>query len=174
MGIWDQLNTRTLFGSAKVTPSQMNAQEKDIHLEEKNRALLADVNLINKAVMRDGSPIPNTCAIKTVTLSDDSRTSLFEPEAGSVYTVQSITVNWTSKTGDAAIIVYAYDEAAGNITQLIWQNNTSTGSVTINLTADSEYSWPIVVDENCYLQVLAGTDANWATCEFEALVYRVR
>ena len=111
MGIWDQLNTRTLFGSAKVTPSQMNAQEKDIHLEEKNRALLADVNLINKAVMRDGSPIPNTCAIKTVTLSDDSRTSLFEPEAGSVYTVQSITVNWTTKTGDAAIIVYAYDVA---------------------------------------------------------------
>ena len=71
MGIWDQLNTRTLFGSEKATAQQVNRQEKDIHLQENNRSLLADVNLINKALMRDGGPIPGSLVIRQV-VSDDS------------------------------------------------------------------------------------------------------
>lgn len=169
--LFENLTTKTL---STVSASNIDALTRDIHLEKKNLDALHTTVLVNDASMRDGQPIPGSCSIKTVTVSDDTRTTLFEPEAGSVYVIQSITVNWTSKTGDGALILYQYDSTAGNITQLLWLNNTSTGSVVTTLNADSEFNWPIIVDENCYLQVLAGNDANWATCEFEAVNYRIR
>ena len=87
MGIWDQLNTRTLFGSAKATAEQVNTQEKDVHLEEKNRALLADVNLINKSLMRDGRVIPESGVLTDVTLTDNgwaNRVVMMSPAQGEV------------------------------------------------------------------------------------------
>ena len=86
MGIWEQLNTRTLFGSAKATATQVNQQEKDIHLQENNRSLLADVNLINKALMRDGRAIPGTSKVVAIT-SDDSGAKFLvdKPNPGEVW-----------------------------------------------------------------------------------------
>lgn len=173
--IYSNLNTFTLGGDEAPSAANVSLMTNAIHIQDSNEQALLTANIINEALFRlDGGPIPATCTIKTVTVVDDTRTTLFLPEAGSVYTVQSITVNWDSKTGDSAIILYQYDAVAGNITQLLWQNNTSTGTVVTTLNADSEFSWPIIVDENCYLQILAGTAANWDSVEFETVSYRVR
>lgn len=174
MGIWDQLNTRTLFGSAKASAEDINTQEKDIHLEEKNRSLLADVNLINQSLMRDGLIIPGTGAIKlSPSVTDNAVTTWFQPNPGEVWVVDMAGFVWTDKTGDAGVTMYYYD---GTTTlDVAYLNNTATGSlITARFSDDGSWEWPFHLDENCYIQFLAGSASNWASGQFQGACWRIR
>ena len=67
MGIWDQLNTKTIADNAGT---EIQVQSNPVHLQESNRQDLADVKLINDATMRNGLFIPNTGQLEELVLSD--------------------------------------------------------------------------------------------------------
>ncbi len=173
MGIWDQLNTRTLFGSAKATAAQVNTQEKDIHIEERNRALLADVNLINESLMRDGSPIPGTGQIVTTNVTDNTITSIFpDIEAGEVWAVNVIGAQKNGGTGDVIYNLYVTD----GTTQFSWFYYKTDDSNPI-FTGDANYlDFNIFLDENITLSAKAqgSGGGTYTSVDFFLNVYRVR
>ena len=122
MGIWDQLNTQKLGDEPGTV---INTQTKNIHLEEKNREVLADVNLINEAAFRtDGGVIPGTGAMKSVDVTDNTRTTLFTPEPGEVWVLNSITAEATNPGGTITYKLYMYD----GTTLVTWFYYQSSGT----------------------------------------------
>ena len=150
MGIWDQLTTRTLFGSARATAAQVNSQEKDIHLEEKNRALLADVNLINTSLMRsDAAPIPNTLTVEQI-VSNDSGTGFNNDfvQAGEVWQVYGFAIAaMTGRSGAVVHEVYIVDKTNERAVEII---DVSASSSQLPL-LEAQYS-PIYIDENAFIR----------------------
>lgn len=174
MGIWDQLNSRTLFGSDKATAQQVNRQEKDIHLEENNRALLADTVLINKSLMRDGSPIPGTGVMKNVQLTDNTRTISFTPNPGEVWELMAagVTANQAPSAGYVFTLVYTCDDQDG--TERIIQVGESASITTQsgNLEGFFEDKPPQYIGENTTVSV--SVDAMRGTTTIEVSIFAVR
>ena len=154
MGIWDQLNSRTLFGSTKATAAQVNSQEKDIHIEEKNRALLNDVNLINESLMRDGGVMPGTMVLDVVTESDNGTYDVFIPTDGECWMI--CTLNWETKNADS---ISFYINDGTNQARIAYFGATAPD-------LGAEMPPNLYVTSPCKLEVqLSGsTGSNTATC----------
>ena len=160
MGIWDQLNTRTLFGSNKATAEEVNTQEKDIHIEENNRALLADTVLINKALMRDGGVIPGSGEVKTYTQADDSDYQFIIPPDGETWMIQGIS---TTVDASGTNSYYFYLTSPGLTASADMVYLSSVGSASDNVPifpSDSEYKSNFLeLTSNMYLRVHSNMDA---------------
>jgi len=149
MGIWDQLNTRTLFGSEKATAQEVNRQEKDIHLQEKNRSLLADVNLINKALMRDGGPIPASLVIREL-VSDDSgvKFTLDFVEAGEVWQLYGFSIAaMTGRSGSCLHEVFIGDRNTSLTSEIL---DVDAGSSQLPL-QELQFGGGMYIDSNAYV-----------------------
>ena len=160
MSIWDNLNTRTLFGSAKATGTQVNTQEKDIHLEEKNRQLLNDINLINKSLMRaDGGIIPGSGEVKTYTQTNDSDYQFIIPPDGEMWMIQGI-----SSTVDAsgANTAYLYLTSPGltATADMVYLSSLASSSANVPIfPSDAEYKANFLeLTSNMYLRVHSNMD----------------
>ena len=172
MGIWDQLNTRTLFGSEKATAQQVNRQEKDIHLEEKNRSLLADVNLINKALMRDGSPIPATGKVEKIQSSDSgTKTPGFNPNPGEVWELFGFgIIDMAGRSGSVTHDVMLYD---GTNYSYIALEAASSNSFPIGQGSTGGTTYPFaIVDEN--LTVVYTATGTFTTSDLTFTAVRTR
>lgn len=172
MGIWDQLNTRTLFGGSRVSSTQLNQQTKDIHIQKKNRELLSDAVLINEASMRDGLPIPGTGKITVTQVSDDSRTTIMQPEVGESLQVMGLSCDRNGGSGDVAYSIYLYDD-----TSLLFWFYMESSDAGVLFSGDPNYpGFPFYLDNSLYLQATAvGTGGgSFTTVDFEVATVNVR
>ena len=94
--IYKQLNTKTL---KSVTASDIQSLTDPTHIEFNNQFDFERYNLINKAVMRDGSPMPNTMKIVSTTVTDNTRTVAFTVNKGEVYQLMTVGATVTSPSG---------------------------------------------------------------------------
>jgi len=160
MGIWDQLNQQNLFGGAKVaTPLQVQRQTKDIMLEKQNKPLLRDVNLINASLMRDGGVIPGSGDINSITVTDNTRTTLKQPKFGEVLQLMAVDATVTGGSGSRVFNLYLY-----NGTNLCYWYYQSTTDTNVIFTADTNWpDFPLFLtgptepagNDGLYLQVVA-------------------
>lgn len=85
MGIWDQLNTKTIADKAAT---EIQAQSNPVHLQESNRSELSDIQLINNANLRsDGGIIPDTIQAFGSTFTDNGTAAILTPEKGEVWQI---------------------------------------------------------------------------------------
>ena len=89
MGIWDQLNTKTI---KDIASTDIQKQTNPIHLEEHNRAALEDTVLINKATQRDGAPIADSGTIVTYNQATNDAQAIVRPPAGEVWEIIGISL----------------------------------------------------------------------------------
>lgn len=169
MGIWDELNTRTLFGNAQATAAEINRPTKDIHIEKKNRALMADTVLINKAAFRDGGPIPGTSIIETTTVTDDDRYTLFQPEAGSVYRLNAAGGIATNPSS-ASYTMYVTNAPIGG-SDILAFFYFSADDTTVLFTGDANWG-PYTFDENVRIEGYVGGSVDSFTWQLN--LFRVR
>jgi len=174
MGIWDQLNSRTLFGSAKATASEVNAQTKDIHLEQDNRGVLLDSVLINDSLMRDGSPIPGTGVMKNVQLTDNARTISFTPNAGEQWKLMAAgaTANQAPSAGYVFTLFYTCNDQDGTERVILAGESASVTTATGNLEGFFEDKPPQYIGENTTVSV--SVDAMRGTTTIEVSIFAVR
>jgi hypothetical protein len=86
MGIWEQLNTKTLEDGSDA--AVINAQTKDIQLQESNKPELMDTIVVNQASMRsDGGIIPGTMSFKVLPFTDNGTQTVLEPARGEVWRI---------------------------------------------------------------------------------------
>ena len=175
MGIWEQLNTRTLFGSAKATAEEVNLQEKNIHLQESNRVLLTDVNLINKSLMRDGRAIPGTSQVKYVALDDNSRTPVFTPNAGEVWQlIAGSSIADQSPAQTTSYYLYYQCKDQNGTDQLVFAGSTSSSSTEVGFEDLFEDKTQQFIDENCQVQIKVNTMGSATEYEIKFYAIRVR
>ena len=85
MGIWDQLNTKTIADNAGT---DIQVQSNPVHLQESNRAELQDIKLINESSLRsDNGIIPGTLSFKVHNFTDNDIVTVIEPAKGEVWRI---------------------------------------------------------------------------------------
>ena len=154
MGIWDQLNTKTIADNAGT---EIQVQSNPVHLQESNRAELQDIKLINDATMRNGGFIPGTSSIVRLDMTDNVDYTVFTPAKGEVWALMGADASSfgtgqngaTLKLSDGTTdMVIADSSSAGDMndhsfrtgifvgenTSIVFQpNNISGGTATIKL-----------------------------------------
>ena len=170
MGIWDQLNTKTIGDNAGT---EIQVQSNPVHLQEQNRQDLTDIKLINDATLRSGQFIPGTGNIEEVTLTDgDSgvKTVLVSCEKGEV---KQINLIGGVRSGGSADVTYQMYLRQTGKTDLNWFFFRTTDSG-ILFTGDSNYpDYPIFIDENVSLLVEA-TGSDYTEVIYQAHTFRIR
>ena len=96
MGIWDQLNTKTI---ADNPASEIQTQSNPVHLQDSNRLELQDIKLINDATMRNGSPIVGTMVMQETTVTDNTGTAMLTCPKGQVLQVLNYGYKAVGSTG---------------------------------------------------------------------------
>ncbi len=123
MGIWEQLNTKTI---SDFPSNEIQKQSNPVHLQEQNRSNLEDIVLINRATMRNGSPMPDQG--KIVQTSGDSDRIQFQPDQGQVWLF--VGGDWLSQSGGTSNINVELRDADGNVTFLF--NESTSGQVALS------------------------------------------
>lgn len=162
----DQLNTQTLGNGSDATV--IKTVTDNIHLQNSNKDLLAVVDLVNRATMRDGNPIPGTGQVSTtlITDGDTGHYTIFQPPAGEIWEVCSISVKPTA-TGTINLSVSLEDSTSGARCVV----DTGTGNVTATTVIDI-VNGPLFISNECFLQSYIGT--NSGGCTFNIACYRIR
>ena len=157
--LWDQLNPLTLGGSNAATATNITRQTNPIHIQSSNRQALSDTVLINEASMRDGGVIPGSGDVNAITVSDDTRTTLKQPNFGEVVQVMAIDATVTGGSGSRVFNLYLY-----NGTNLCFWYYQSTTDTNVIFTADANWpDFPLFLtgptvaggNDGLYLQVVA-------------------
>lgn len=162
MGIWEQLNTKTL---GDQPGSSIQKITNPINIEEANRQALEDVKLINDATMRNGNPIPGTQKVINTSYSDNAFVDIFTPAQGEVWLIQSV---WTfTATGLTSAVLAILDNVSGT---RVYIGDWGSGGGDLE---DSGLTPLLTIDENCTLQYYPyGTLSSSSTVQ--TLLTRVR
>ena len=85
MGIWNQLNTKTI---ADNPGTEIQVQSNPVHLQEQNRQDLSDIKLINDATLRsDNGLIPGTISLAIANFTDNGTETVVAPSKGEIWRI---------------------------------------------------------------------------------------
>ena len=153
--IYKQLNTKTL---KSVTASDIQSLTDPTHIEFNNQFDFERYNLINKAVMRDGSPMPNGTKIVSTTFTDNNRGVVFTVGKGEVY--QLITVGAIATNPSGANTYQFYQTGIntdGVATNIKWFYLSTTANPEPVFQSDADFpDMPMYYDENTNMELLIG------------------
>ena len=123
MGIWDQLNTKTIGDKPS---KEIQKQSNSVHIQDQNREELEDIVLINRATMRDGMPMPDLG--KIIQTTGDADRIQFQPDPGQVWLF--IGGDWLSQSGGTSSMNVELRDAEGNAVFLF--NESTSGQVPLS------------------------------------------
>jgi len=160
--IYSNLNSKKL---SDVSTTDINTVTEPLHIQKTNEDALRTTVLINKAWAgsRNGQPMPGTGIVAiSPSVTDDTRTVAYAPEAGETWQIQSITRDATDITGACPVTLYIYDTVNGNLHVMFYGSSTSGEFM---LKDDGTWGGPFTIDENTELQFKVHTTANWSSAE---------
>jgi len=159
---YEQLNTFTIEDNPASTIQLLS---NPVHYESSNKEVLDAIIQVNQAGLRDGRAIPATSVIETTTVTDNTRTILFEGSKGEVWVLNSANAI-TSGASSANYTMYLSDG-----TNLLAFFYDSSDDATVFFTDDANWG-PITIDENIRIEGVVGgsvTSAKW-----QLNMYRIR
>lgn len=173
MGIWDQLNTKTI---ADNPASEIQTQSNPVHLQDSNRLELQDIKLINDATMRNGSPIVGTMVMQETTVTDNTGTAMLTCPKGQVLQVLNYGYKAVGSTGSLTFTAFMGPKGEegtseqGGIRILYYQSAAATP--VINSDADYRALSPLIIDENFQLGFTLG--GSYTSATVRAFAIRIR
>jgi hypothetical protein len=169
VGIWEQLNTKTL---ADLPTEDIQRQSNPIHLESDNEEILQSVKLLNDVTFRDGLPIPGSQVIVPVQATDSgTRVVIKQPNKGEVWRISAAQV--TGLAGGSGSVIHQFYFGDGS-NLINWYYISSTSS---NLILNQESEWSGAAgptfDENMTLEY-AATRTSLTQSDVLVLLHRIR
>jgi hypothetical protein len=160
----DRLNTKTVGDAPSFNIDKLSSPT---HLMQKNKEVLEQIDLVNRATLRDGSPMPNEMVIKTVTINESTtKFTILRPEKGEVFRLQQMSLVRTAGSGTTQFYVQYYDGT--NEASAIY---ASTGGTELILTSDDNYR-EYNIDNSVYFVVYRSSGT--ATYDLIATFARIR
>jgi hypothetical protein len=173
VGIWNQLNTKTI---ADNPATEIQTQSNPVHLQDGNRQELEDIKLINDATMRNGSPIVGTMVMQETTVTDNTGTPMLTCPKGQVLQVLNYSYKVTGGSGTLTFTAFLGPKGQegqpeqGGIRILYYQSAANTP--VINSDADYRALSPLVIDENFQLGFTLG--GTYTSATIRAIAIRIR
>lgn len=174
MGFWSQLNTKKVGSGSDA--AAINSQSKDIHLQETNKADLADVILVNKATMRSsGTPIPGTMQVFSLEMTSTSRAVIIAPNKGEVWQLISASSTASGAPSDSVTyyLYYQTEDQSGD-DQVVYAGSSASGSTEAGLEDLFELKTAQYVDENTQAQIGLSNMRGVTTFTIKILAVRIR
>jgi len=171
--VYDNLQNKTL---GTVEASDIQTLTDPTFIQATNQDALITYNMINKAMMRDGSPMPNTMVMQEVTVTDNTGTAMLTCPKGQVLQVLNYGYKATGSTGTLTFTAFMGPKGQeltseqGGIRILYYQSSAATP--VINSDADYRALSPLIIDENFQLGFTLGGSYTSATIRVFAV--RVR
>ena len=165
--IYVNLQNKTL---ANVGAEDIERLTDPTFLQATNQDALITYNTINKATMRDGSPMPQTSVI-TQTVATDSGVAVTvkAPLDGEVWMILNGHVSTNGGSGSISHEFYFTDK--NNSRSMLWFFNSSTSS-NLTLQQDTDWTPPFFFDSNqTFTYEATGT---FTTCTLSIYMIRVR
>ena len=169
MGIWDQLNTKTIGDKPSV---DIQKQSNPVHLQDQNRQELIDIKLINDATFRSSSDIiPDSGNLDTQTITDNgysNRVVIMSPEKGEVLRVIGLAATTSgSPSSSIGYFFFLQDQTVDNTSSnaAIYLDSQSSGSSNVPFlgvstflnTSQYELAYPFQL--TAYVDNLQGTSS---------------
>ena len=129
--IYEQLNTLKL---SDVSATNISTVTKPLHIQKTNQDALATTVQINRATMRDGSPMPGYG--KVVQTTGDADRIQFQPEVGEVWLFQSGDILRTDGTFS---VNFQLRDADGNIAYIGTASTTGQEAISGDLAIETPF-----------------------------------
>ena len=170
--IWDQLNSKKIGDNAGTV---IQAQSNPVHLEYNNKGTLEDINLVNRATMRDGSPIPKTCQVKSVALTDNSRTPVFTPNEGEVWQlIAGSSIADQSPAQTTSYYMYYQCNDQDGTAKLVYVGSVSSTSSEVSFEDLFEKKTAQIIDENTQVQLKVNAMGSATSYDIKLYATRLR
>ena len=165
--VYTNLQNKTL---ASVEAKDIQQLTDPTFIQATNQDALMTYNTINKAAMRDGSPMPETSVIVVASTSDSGvAVTLKRPNQGEVWMILNGHVTVTGGSGNIAHEFYFTD--ANNSRSMLWFY-TSSSSGNLTLQQDTDWTPPFFFDSNqTFTYEATGT---FTTSQLSIMMIRVR
>jgi len=166
--MYEQLNTFGPFDDGLATAIDNVTQ--NMKVQGVNQDDMIALDIINKAIYRDGNPMPRTATIKIAQVTDSGvAVNVFTPAKGEVWCLQSGTATVTGQSGNVVHELLWTDNT--NSRSLIWYYMQSGNSIQI-FSDDTNWLGDKYFDSNITLSYEAtGTLTNSV---LSILLFRVR
>lgn len=156
-----------------VTAKDIQQLTDPTFIQATNQDALITYNMLNKAMMRDGMPMPHTSKIVTGSVTGSSQNvTLFTPAAGEVWSIQGFAQNKVG-TFSAAVTGYLILDD-GNQTTTIDMVVRRISSSTADPQEDSDFGTPVFVDQNMTVKYRAYSTGFGDSVEGQIYCIRVR
>ena len=135
-----------------VTAKDIQQLTDPTFIQATNQDALITYNMLNKAMMRDGGPMPNTSFNTQVTITASGSGNgqvVFTPELGEVWSIQGMTFQESLSSGNATMYIGLQD-SSGLITYFLI--NGTGGSP---WAPDADFNKMVYLDSNMSLFVYA-------------------
>ena len=169
--VYDNLQNNTL---ANVTASDIQTLTDPTFIQATNQDALLTYNTINKAAMRDGSPMPKGMKIVQTTVTDNSRTVVFTVNKGEVY--QLVTIGAIVDTPSGTNVYEFFmggTDTAGAQAVIKWYQFSTDDNTTPIFQGDADFpDMPMYFDESTDLQISAS--GSFTSVKYAVAMIRVR
>ena len=165
---------------SEVTAEQIETLTDPITLSSENQDALITMNIVNKAAMRDGTPIPMSGKIALYTQSDGTEYQYFQPPKGEIWRVVGVSaLNSANLLNQQSNSYYSYlttDDGESLANSLFYQS-TGSGSTNVGFEVLFEKANnPLIMDHNMFLLMYSNMaySAVGATVTFKVAYVRLR
>jgi len=168
----------------EVTAEQIETLTDPVTLSASNQDALITMDIVNKAVMRDGNPMPNTGGILSYTQSDANIPIEILPPKGEVWKIQGISIiNSASPTGTNVYYTFLSDPtqtAAGatpsGAREVFYSSFSSSSTLLGTETVFEEVFQPLIITSEMYLRMYSNMAnvAGGATVSYKVGYLRLR
>tara|TARA_R110002072_G_scaffold67576_1_gene165646 strand:- start:1423 stop:1986 length:564 start_codon:yes stop_codon:yes gene_type:complete len=175
--VYTNLQNKTL---ADVTADDIQKLTDPTFIQATNQDALITYNIVNRAAMRDGTPMPLSGKIALYTQTDDNDYQYFQPPKGEVWRVVGVSaLNSANLTGGNSNSYYSYlttDDQVSLANSLFYQS-TGSGSTNVGFeTLFEKANNPLIMDHNMFLLMYSNMaySAVGATVTFKVAYVRLR
>jgi|TARA_R110000824_G_scaffold350126_1_gene537067 hypothetical protein len=173
--IYEQLNTFTL---KNVSAENIANITDPTHIEFENQFDLERYNLINKALYRDGQPMPQSGKQAIYTQANDSDFQYIQPPKGEVWRIQAMSaLNSVATTGNNSYFIYFTDTNGATTGNSVYYGAVVSGSTNVPYeTLFEKHGSPIILDHNSFILIYSNMDNVGAggTVSFKVQYVRLR
>ena len=151
-----------------VTAKDIQQLTDPTFIQATNQDALITYNMLNKAAMRDGLPIPNTMKIvSTGVVTSSTTTIVFRPNPSEVWLCQGIQMDASGGAGAVTAVLMYFD----GTNEVRIESNSTAGTAEFNITSTAG---PLYVSNDVYLQVVTSSVGVGEQAIFNGAFVRVR